>query len=340
MKTIADDDEFHEGRWLRNWVSATGMSQKEFAARAGVNLRTLTHWFGSAELKMNPHHAARIASVIHPGEGQADLAMELSVARRLHERGESHDFSPGRGAEVKERFLHKMRRAIRDSAGPGLYNVPEVRDSDVLPEVPQFDLSVAAGPWADVAETGEVWGDVQIALGLFRVRISGDSMMPDYKSGQIVEFKCHRDGVDELKPGCDYYVQKGDGLATFKRLVKIGAESLEFKAINTRKYAGIIVVRGTEVVRMGRAMGILLRGGIHERRRVALRSLGSLRCNGWRLPDYGAIESAVQSAIDGFADEGGCRGFAGGLQKERRGGERGLWREGFVRDREGQKNSR
>ncbi len=124
-----------------------------------------------------------------------------------------------------------------------------------LDDVPIFELSLAAGPWSDVLDIPEICDPSSVRQGLFRVRLSGDSMKPQYQSGMIIEFRCLRDGQDVLAIGKDYYVQKHDGTATFKRLDQIHDGHLVFRALNRKKYAKPIEVAREEIVRMAVAMG-------------------------------------------------------------------------------------
>lgn len=126
---------------------------------------------------------------------------------------------------------------------------------DGLSEIPFFDLSLAAGQWSDVQDIPEICGPGSISQGLFRVRLSGDSMNPRYKSGMIVEFECLRYGVDDMAIGRDYYIQKDDGSATFKRLEKATEHELTLRALNKKKYPNAMIVERQMIVRMAVARG-------------------------------------------------------------------------------------
>lgn len=143
----------------------------------------------------------------------------------------------------------------KESLGEKGEDAIDPADVQQLDEIPTFDLSVAAGEWADVLDVPEVCGHDQIAQGLFRVRISGDSMLPTYKTGMVIEFECLRDGGNILQAGRDYYVQRNDGAATFKRLQKIAEEELILRAINAKKYPKPMPVARTSITRMALARG-------------------------------------------------------------------------------------
>jgi phage repressor protein C with HTH and peptisase S24 domain len=101
-----------------------------------------------------------------------------------------------------------------------------------------------------------ICGPDAISRGLFRVRLSGDSMTPAYKTGSIVEFECLREGYHTMALDMDYYVQRNDGTATFKRFEGIEDDTLIFRAINRKKFPGELVVERREIVRMAIAKGI------------------------------------------------------------------------------------
>jgi transcriptional regulator with XRE-family HTH domain len=130
----------------------------------------------------------------------------------------------------------------------------DLRTLHAAPEIPTFDLAVAAGNWVEVVQEGQVFDPCAIGHGRFRVHIDGDSMEPAYKHGILVEFRCLREGEDELEAGKDYYVQRADGTATFKRLEKISEDTLTLRALNKKKYKDPMPVARSEIVRMARAV--------------------------------------------------------------------------------------
>ena len=82
-------------------------------------------------------------------------------------------------------------------------------------------------------------------------------MKPAYLSGEIVEFRVLRDGVDKLVEGRDYYVQREDGMATFKRLLRYDDEAMELEAVNKRVLRGAMRVGRDDVVRMAEAVAVV-----------------------------------------------------------------------------------
>ena len=123
-----------------------------------------------------------------------------------------------------------------------------------VPDIPMFDLAVAAGGWTEVVEVGELRDERQIRDGRFRIRIRGQSMEPVHPNGCLIEFQSVKWGIDELLIGRDYYVQR-DSEATFKRLESIDGETLVFRAINVKKFPRAMPVEKSDVVRMALAVG-------------------------------------------------------------------------------------
>jgi SOS-response transcriptional repressor LexA len=123
-------------------------------------------------------------------------------------------------------------------------------------EIPMFDLSLSAGPWSDVLDVPDICDPQMIQRGLFRVRISGNSMSPDYKSGMILEFRCLRPGEDRIEVGKDYYVQRDDGSATFKRVEAIYDGHIVLQALNRKLFPQPFEVQRSEITRMARCVGV------------------------------------------------------------------------------------
>lgn len=101
-------------------------------------------------------------------------------------------------------------------------NVPGPKQK--LYEIPLFDLSLAAGDWAEVGTEGEIHDPKSMEQGLFRVRIAGESMEKRYRNGAIIEFRRLRVDYESPIPGEDYYFQQDNGTATFKRLKAVDEE--------------------------------------------------------------------------------------------------------------------
>jgi hypothetical protein len=120
-------------------------------------------------------------------------------------------------------------------------------------EIPVYELSLSAGPWSDVIDLEG--GDLpQQTDGPFRMFISGDSMEPLWRDGEIVEF--HPVDLAALEQSEDYCVQRTDGLATFKRLLGISGNSLRFGAINEKKHPAELHVDRGQIRQIGHAVGV------------------------------------------------------------------------------------
>lgn len=120
-------------------------------------------------------------------------------------------------------------------------------------EIPFFEADLAAGGWADVTEHA-VCDPRQIDHGKFRVRLRGESMLPRYPDGQVVTFRCLRASREGPVVGRDYYVQRSDGSATFKRLGEIEEEMYVLRALNKKKFPRPLRVNRADVTRMAVAI--------------------------------------------------------------------------------------
>jgi hypothetical protein len=253
----------HQGEWLKREIQRKKQTISGFAARIKVSRSQLHEWMTQPELRMRPDLMWEVIDelgygalaeakgyVREPRDRQDDLANATFVASVI--RAIQH--AQIRGEPVE----YPREPALPDPAlDPPTATPPPFDTSTFQPlvEIPLFDLSLAAGPWADVLDVPGFCGDAAISQGLFRVRLSGDSMSPLYKSGMIVEFECLRDGRHQLSIDRDYYVQKEDGSATFKRLAKIEDDTLTIRAINKKRFPEPMIVERRDIVRMAVARG-------------------------------------------------------------------------------------
>jgi transcriptional regulator with XRE-family HTH domain len=208
------------------------------------------------------------------GERLRDLRKKLFLTQR--ELGQKIGISEVRIAKIEQAessgIYPSTLRALADAMSMrpdqllveiGVHAERDVRDGAIdpndlrpVPEIPTFELAVAAGPWADVCEVAELHSPRQIADGRFRIRIKGDSMSPKFPHGTLVEFRHVPCGV-EVEIGKNYYVQV-DSMATFKHLEKADGDTLTLRALNKKKYPEPMIVRCAEVVRMARAIAIVV----------------------------------------------------------------------------------
>lgn len=246
----------HQGEFLRHEIAKTKMPIARFAAKVGVNKDTLNEWLKQKELKLRTHLAWAVAEALGVDKLAKTRAQLRAITAEPRTSWEIILF----GAEaaetargVDELFAKNKRNwptTKEDDDGPGRI----IRDH--LSEIPLFELSLAAGPWSDVADLPEICGPDSLRQGLFRVRLAGDSMLQKYKSGVIVEFECLRCEMDSMEIGRDYYVQKNDGTATFKRVENATELELTLRALNRKKYPKAMIVERSTIVRMAVARGL------------------------------------------------------------------------------------
>jgi hypothetical protein len=133
-----------------------------------------------------------------------------------------------------------------------------------VPEIPTFELPIAAGPWMELPEVDSISDMRVIKDGRFRIHIRGDSMEKKYLDGSLIEFRCLKPEIpgvqraSRLETGKDYYVQKAE-CATFKTLESFDEMQLVFRAINRKKYRDPIIVLRSDISRMAQAEFILTR---------------------------------------------------------------------------------
>lgn len=117
-----------------------------------------------------------------------------------------------------------------------------------------FDLPLAAGQWQEIPQACHIDDPTVLASGRFCVRLTGESMEPSYHSGQIVEFQFVQHH-DSPRIGLNYYVQRSDGCATFKKLLKIDGDVMTLRALNREKYPKDLTVSSSDVIHMAVAVG-------------------------------------------------------------------------------------
>jgi hypothetical protein len=205
------------GEFLRRSIERMGIKKMAAAAAIGVSDATLRSWFRQRAPAMRP-------------ENRVNAAKLLKI-------------SP-------DKLETMIAQAQGETLPTGILGYSETK----IPEIPVFEASLAAGPWVDVSEIGEVCDPRLIDHGLFRVRLAGDSMEPTYPDGSLVEFQCLRPDRDGVIVGKSYYVQKSDGTATFKRVSKVNEETFELSAINRKRYPKSMIVERGLVTRIARAV--------------------------------------------------------------------------------------
>lgn len=257
----------HQGEWLRQRVEQSGKSKAQFARKVGLSREHLQRLFKDAILTMRPDTMWRIVDAI---------GLKAALERRGHQpekrskpsREDVFDILRQKYT-VEGAFDELIRLDIKGQLPlPPRLTVEELSNVQPFTEerfvpIPQFELAVAAGGWVEIDGVGETLDQKQIEQGLFRIRIRGDSMTSRkkgencYPDGAIVEFRCIRTGLDGFVEGKDYYVQRDDDTATFKRVEKVDEDEITLRALNTRKYPEPLIVPRGLIVRAGRAVNIV-----------------------------------------------------------------------------------
>jgi transcriptional regulator with XRE-family HTH domain len=200
---------------------------------------------------------------------QRELGDKIGMTERNVSRIESeseagiYPESFRRLAEVAGVEIPKLREMIGSKEETKAFdaNVEPYSESKI-PAIPTFELPLAAGDWMDVST--DLCEDRTVREhGLFRVRLRGESMDPVYPDGTLVEFRCLVPSVEGPIEGKDYYVQRSDGTATFKRVAKIEEDTITLQALNKKVMPKFIVVPRQEITRMAVAEHKLDRSGMH-----------------------------------------------------------------------------
>lgn len=246
MVTRASD--VHFGQWLRERIERLGIKKQTAAGRLGVAAVTLRAWFNQPAPGMAAHNKVQVAKLL--AIEVEEVERRLTAAREAYGKRAAYEDGMAASRKIRGDAVAEREEALEFDRSIEPYSELKV------PEIPLFEASLAAGPWVDVSEIGEVSDPRMMGHGLFRVRLAGDSMRPAYQDGCIVEFRCLRVDRDGVVEGKDYYVQRSDGCATFKRVVKMDEESFTLAALNKRKYPRVMIVERAVVVRMARAVGI------------------------------------------------------------------------------------
>ena len=130
----------------------------------------------------------------------------------------------------------------------------------VRPEVPTYEAKVAACNWLPIEEVYEVdtRESAQIVdAGLFRVRIVGDCMEPQWKDGELIEFRIVRLDREAWPVGRDCVLIHCDDMVTFKHVYRVDDETVTLYALNKAKYPSPIVVPKQMVTRIAVAESII-----------------------------------------------------------------------------------
>jgi len=218
---------------------------------------------GSIEIMTSKLRSIRLKRALTQAEFARKIGLSEPRIRQI-ERAETAGIFPKVLRALSELTGEPIERLLVDLSATAIPEDPhanlDISSMKPVPEIPTFDLAVAAGPWTEVAQVAELRDVRQINDGRFRIRLQGNSMEPDYPNGSVVEFRALRWGLDDLYVGTDYYVQVDEN-ATFKRLEKATPEACIFRALNRKRYPDPFPVVRADIVRMAKAEWVLKKAG-------------------------------------------------------------------------------
>jgi len=191
------------------------------------------------------------------GPAQTAAAVGMSTAQFINLRDGAKDSKTGKPRGMRKETARRIERAAgkpegwldtppdlslssnTQSSRVGAKSVGDESNTEPGPalsgRVPLVSW-VQAGDWAhaaDLLSPGEAfeWIDttVTVQAHTFALRVTGDSMEPDFPAGMILVVEPEMDA----QPGDFVIVKNGDDEATFKQLVRDGAD-LYLKPLNPR----------------------------------------------------------------------------------------------------------
>lgn len=184
------------------------------------------------------------------GWSQESLAKFAGVSSKTVSRLEN-------GGTVESKSITLISHALQILPPTwGDVNMPK----EIAP-IPEWDAEIACGTWIDCS-TAQLDTHKQadvIRRGMFIVRVSGDSMLKDYASGDRVLFRIVRFDEEALIPGADYYWQRFDGQCTLKRFVRKIDNRFVLAAINKKKYPKPLEVTWDDLARVAIVESIVKR---------------------------------------------------------------------------------
>lgn len=124
-----------------------------------------------------------------------------------------------------------------------------------LQPIPEYTMNVPCGPWSTIGTAADMGYDDHPKIcqqARFRIRICGDSMLPDFKDGDRIECQRIRWGDDSAPLNKPYIVVRNDDTCTFKILREARDGVLTLHALNKRKYKAPIIIPEDEVVLIAR----------------------------------------------------------------------------------------
>jgi transcriptional regulator with XRE-family HTH domain len=236
------------------------LSKSDFAARCGVDMRTLAMWESSVRPTMRDKALASLAAALHMTTAELltrYLTETLPVIPKL-----------ARGANAAKQKESSRVVSVFTDMPSGIRHAP------YLPATTSHVVRVSAAGLrssetrVELNELGNPINEDLITIivpsdskGQFSAVVDGTCMEPDYRDGEIVTFSYDVTQRDGLVVGKDYFFQgrgESNGEGTFKRLVRMTPDALVVAPINQHDHRGEIVlplpVNAAAAVWVGRAV--------------------------------------------------------------------------------------
>lgn len=166
------------------------------------------------------------AMLLADNMSQSELARQSNVKQQSIQylidkgKGSSHTATFARILRVRPEWLAKGTGPMREEESSNVSPGPPIRG-----KVPLISW-VQAGKWKEAIDLyapgdAEVWIETTVPIKehTFVLRVEGDSMEPDFPAGTLLVVEPDLDP----QPG-DYVIAKNGDEATFKQLVKDGAD--------------------------------------------------------------------------------------------------------------------
>ncbi len=277
------------GPKLAQWRHKQDLSQQALAEKVGIARETIARYESADVSPIGPGAATKLAGALGmtleefekkigaPADAKVEEMTTVRLPRDVVDSLRGTAKKEGMKFEVLLRTFSEKANAKEASSKPAKQGSKddgkniEISRTFIHPLPPVFEVAIAAGGWTDIEDQARAFNPRDAEQGEFNARLLGDSMSPTYPSGTVVVFRFIHTAGRDLQIGADYYVQKADGEATFKKLKSLTRETMEFSAINKTKYPRTLLADRHEVVKMARAIAVVtyLDGSPPMERRVA-----------------------------------------------------------------------
>ncbi|HZW64667.1 MAG TPA: LexA family transcriptional regulator [Hanamia sp.] len=181
---------FHEGEILQAYIELNKLSKTNVAEALGVSRQQLYQSFNSKEFESN-----------------TIKKIEKSLGKSFKELKNFYNVNIDNWQKLKERKKKDLKQESYIEKRRNLKN-------NKLNTLTYYDIGAHAGPVGDIIPVAKNEGVLHIS-DLFRgsqfaIRISGNSMMPNYPPGSIIGIREVED--KQISPGSVYVVEKGSDL--------------------------------------------------------------------------------------------------------------------------------